>query len=146
MPVTMPKRGTSLARRSRWLVVGVAVVVAGTACDDGPSDITMTVTIDGPADVEIPAGSQLEVSLVDISLADAPAAVLDETTEPITSIPVDVTLSYDAGEIDDHHMYAIQARVEDADGNLVLITDTAELVITNDGPTDHTTVTLVGLA
>ena len=145
MSKTARCRPGGLGRASTIALVTIIGCLALVGCsgDDGPE--TLTVTIDGPADVEIPAGSQLHVELVDISLADAPAAVLSEADRDVSTVPVDVALGYDPTEIDDRHMYAIQARVEDADGNLVLITDTAELVLTNNAPTDRTTVTLVGL-
>jgi len=134
-------------RRRRAPTIAIAMVgcLGLVACSDDDPSRTLTVTIDGPAEVEIPAGSALQVELVDISVADAPAAVIDGDRRIVTSLPVEVVLDYDRREIDGDHMYAIEARVEDADGNLVLITDTADLVLTGDRPADNTTVTLVGL-
>ncbi len=76
------------------------------------------------------------VTLADVSLADAPAQVID--TQVITGVrapPIAFSLSYDPAKIIPNHTYAVSARIE-VDGKLRFITDTHHPVITNGAPTN----------
>lgn len=79
----------------------------------------------------------VEVSLVDVSRADAPAITL--ASEQIVSagrqVPLPFKLLYDAGQIDARYTYAVQSRIT-VDGELQFISTTQVPVITNDSPTE----------
>jgi hypothetical protein len=76
----------------------------------------------------------IEVQLLDVSVADAPAAVISlQRIRNPGQIPVHFRLEYAAASIDDTHRYTVQARIFEGD-QLVFATDTAYPVITEGNP------------
>ncbi|WP_085715713.1 YbaY family lipoprotein [Pseudomonas sp. B28(2017)] len=72
--------------------------------------------------IALPPTAILSVSLQDISLADAPAKVIDEQRGPVISqVPLPFKLSYDPLQVEPNHRYSINARIE-VDGKLLFIT------------------------
>jgi len=72
--------------------------------------------------IALPPNAVLSVSLQDISLADAPAKVIDEQRGPVKGqVPLPFHLSYDPAQIEPNHRYSINARIE-VDGKLLFIT------------------------
>jgi putative lipoprotein len=72
--------------------------------------------------IALPPTATLSVSLQDISLADAPAKVIDEQRGPIKGqVPLPFHLTYDPQKIEPNHRYSINARIE-VDGKLLFIT------------------------
>jgi putative lipoprotein len=72
--------------------------------------------------IALPPTAVLSVSLQDISLADAPAKVIDEQRAPVNGqVPLPFKLSYDPLQIEPNHRYSINARIE-VDGKLLFIT------------------------
>ncbi|MFW0754649.1 YbaY family lipoprotein [Pseudomonas sp. H11T01] len=71
--------------------------------------------------IALPPTATLSVSLQDVSLADAPAIVLDEQSGPIKGqVPLPFHLSYDPSQVKPGHRYSVSARIE-VDGKLVFI-------------------------
>ncbi|MBV4464284.1 putative lipoprotein [Pseudomonas sp. F-14 TE3623] len=72
--------------------------------------------------IALPPNATLSVSLQDVSLADAPAVVLDEQKGPVKGqVPLPFHLSYDPAQVKPGHRYSVSARIE-VDGNLMFIT------------------------
>ncbi|MCF4997798.1 hypothetical protein GIW70_23900 [Pseudomonas syringae] len=72
--------------------------------------------------IALPPNATLSVSLQDVSLADAPAVVLDEQKGPVKGqVPLPFHLSYDAAQVKPGHRYSISARIE-VNGELMFIT------------------------
>ncbi|MGJ7518317.1 YbaY family lipoprotein [Pseudomonas baetica] len=72
--------------------------------------------------IALPQNAILSVSLQDISLADAPAKVIDEQRGPVKGqVPLPFHLSYNPEKIEPNHRYSINARIE-VDGKLLFIT------------------------
>lgn len=72
--------------------------------------------------IALPPSATLSVSLQDVSLADAPAVVLDEQRGPVKGqVPLPFHLSYDPNQVKPGHRYAVSARIE-VDGQLMFIT------------------------
>ncbi|TWC22162.1 MULTISPECIES: YbaY family lipoprotein [unclassified Pseudomonas] len=72
--------------------------------------------------IALPPTATLRVSLQDVSLADAPAVVLDEQSGLIKGqVPLPFRLSYDPAQVKPGHRYAVSARIE-VDGQLMFIT------------------------
>jgi uncharacterized lipoprotein YbaY len=84
----------------------------------------------------LPADALVEVSLLDISKQDVATAVLNQQIIPLNGqqLPVDFNLGYDMAVIDPAGTYSVQARVLQADGKLLYISQQAYPVITNDSP------------
>ena len=58
----------------------------------------------------------VQVELVDLSRADAPAVVLaEETIRPEHQVPIPFELVYDRSKIDPARRYGVQARITDGD-------------------------------
>ncbi|WP_095108121.1 YbaY family lipoprotein [Pseudomonas sp. Irchel 3E20] len=72
--------------------------------------------------IALPPNATLSVSLQDVSLADAPARVLDQQSGPIKGqVPLPFHLTYDPLLVEPGHRYSVSARIE-ADGKLLFIT------------------------
>ena len=72
--------------------------------------------------IALPPSATLSVSLQDISLADAPAKIIDEQRGPVKGqVPLAFHLSYDPLKIEPNHRYSVSARIE-VDGQLMFIT------------------------
>ena len=72
--------------------------------------------------IALPPSATLSVSLQDVSLADAPAVVLDEQKDPVKGqVPLPFHLSYDPAQVKPGHRYSVSARIE-VNGELMFIT------------------------
>ena len=72
--------------------------------------------------IALPPTATLSVSLQDVSLADAPAVVLDEQSGPVKGqVPLPFHLSYDPAQVKPGHRYSVSARIE-VDVELMFIT------------------------
>ena len=71
----------------------------------------------------------------DTSYADAVAELVAEQviTDP-GQVPISFEVDYDPGDIDSGNTYSVSARIEEADGRLAFINDTAYDVITRGNP------------
>ncbi len=103
--------------------------------NSGSNKATVTGTVTYRQRVAMPPGAVVEVSLLDVSRADAPAVVLDkQEIKPTTQVPIPFTLNYDPAQIDERHAYAVQARIL-VEGKLWFINTTRRAVITRGNPT-----------
>ncbi|MDE1195347.1 MAG: YbaY family lipoprotein [Pseudomonas sp.] len=69
----------------------------------------------------LPPTAVLEVSLQDVSLADAPAQTLSSQKGPIKGqVPLPFHLTYDQKQVKPGHTYSVSARIE-VDGKLLMI-------------------------
>ena len=88
--------------------------------------------------IALPPNAIIEVSLQDVSKADAPAKVLDSVKIPSAGrqVPVPFTLRYDPSQIDERYTYTVSARIT-VDGVLTWISKTHNPVLTRGAPTDN---------
>lgn len=86
--------------------------------------------------IALPPNALIEVSLADVSRADAPARILSTQTIEAggRQVPFAFELPYDPAQIDSRYSYAVQARIT-VDGQLRFINTTRTSVITNGSPT-----------
>jgi len=100
----------------------------------GQSTAMVTGTVTYRQRIAMPPGVIVEVTLSDVSLADAPAVVLArEEIKPTTQVPIPFTLKYDASQIDQTHSYAVSARIL-VEGKLWFTSTARYLVITHGNP------------
>jgi len=72
--------------------------------------------------IALPPAATLSVSLLDVSLADAPSVTLAEQKGPVNGqVPLPFHLSYDPAQVKPGHSYSVSARIE-LDGKLLFIT------------------------
>lgn len=97
--------------------------------------------------IAIAPNATIEVNLLDVSRADAPATTLAsmKMTADGRQVPFPFELLYDAKQIDSRYTYAVQSRIM-VDGELQFISTTQIPVITNGNPTEgiEVQVDLVG--
>ena len=120
------------------LIAPLALVVA--ACSSMPGDAAPSTQVDVTASyrerIMLTPGHVLTVRVEDVSLMDAPARVMAETTQPLDGRgpPYAVTLSVPNSQIDPRHTYAVRAEIRDPAGALRFTTDTRHSVLTNGAP------------
>ena len=103
------------------LLLGLTVLLG--ACST--MNATPQATLDGEVyyleRIGLPNTATYEVSLQDVSLADAPAVTLAKQSGQVKGqIPLPFHLTYDPAEIKPGHRYAISARIEN-NGRLLFI-------------------------
>lgn len=129
--------------------IGVAMLLALAGCEapkatDADENAAHVETIRGTVSyherMALPPEARIEVSLVDVSLADAPSTTIAVTEiRPQGQVPVPYELSYDPGRIEERHRYALQARITSGD-ELLFITTTMNPILT--GSADNTALVL----
>jgi len=81
-------------------------------------------TIDLQNGSELAPNTVIEVSLADVSLADAPMKVISKKRiNPAQALPFPFLLEYDPKLIIPRHSYAVSARIQSFDGKLLWIND-----------------------
>lgn len=110
------------------LIITVLAVVSG-----GPlmaDEATVRGTAAYRERIALPPGAILEVTLEDVSLADAPAKELGSVSiEDPGNPPFEFEIAYDPAQIDDRHTYAVRATIRLAE-KLIFTTDTTYPVLT----------------
>ncbi|MBE9066411.1 YbaY family lipoprotein [Leptolyngbya cf. ectocarpi LEGE 11479] len=124
------------------LTVEVAIATSGEqtiTIDDVPqqTDETITGTVSYRPRIALPSDAVIDISLVDVSRADAPTITL--SSQKIVSggrqVPFPFTLLYDPEQISPGLSYAVQSRIT-IDGDLKFVTTTQFPVITNGHPNE----------
>ena len=115
------------------LAVAASCGVAGSVLGTG-SSVTGTVTYS--EQIELTPGATLIVQIRDTSYADASAELIAEQviSDP-GQVPIKFEVSYDRDDIDSRNTYSVSARIEESDGRLAFVNDTAYDVITRGNPT-----------
>jgi putative lipoprotein len=81
-------------------------------------------TLDLQNGSELPPNTVIEVSLADVSLADAPMKVITKKRiNPAQALPIHFSLEYDPKLIILGHSYAVSARIQSVEGKLLWIND-----------------------
>lgn len=108
------ERGLLIGRRTAMaLMVGVSLTsMAGMALADGT---TITGNVVYRERMLLPAGALATVRLEDVSLADAPARVMAETSVPAQTSPTAFSLDYDPSQFEAGHTYAWRASIRAGD-------------------------------
>ena len=112
--------------------IALALSLAACASTGVPAERTVAVTgsIAYRERIALPPTAQIEVRLDDVSRADAPATNM--ATQSFAGegkqVPFAFTLTVDRADIDPRHSYAVSARITDAGGKLMFITDTRNSV------------------
>ena len=115
----------------RTVFLGLSTLVLA-ACATTPAEqpVTVTGSITYRERIALPPTAQVEITLADVSLADAPARTLAQQafTADGRQVPFAFSLTVDQRPLDPRHSYAVSARISDASGRLMFITDTRNSV------------------
>jgi len=123
-------------------LLGVVLVLAGCASvpvvpasGGGAATGQVTGSVTYRERIALPPTAVVQVSLVDVSRADAPAVLITEQViRPAgRQVPFEFALAYDESRILPAHTFAVQVRIEDG-GRLLFISDTMHPVITRGAP------------
>ena len=107
-----------------------------------PSVAMVTGTITYRERIALSPEAVIEVKLLDVSRADAPAITIGEQIiENPGQVPVSFEIEYTPADIDSRFTYVVQARITQNE-ELAFITDTRYSVITRDSPT-HVDMVLI---
>ena len=123
---------------SQWAQVGGLAVAALLAAAYGcsPSMETVSGTVSYRERIALTPDAVLEVVLVDVSRADAPAEVLGrQVIESPGQVPISFSIEYDPAQLQGNPTYAVQARIREGD-QLRWVSTESYLVIAGDHPTE----------
>ena len=125
-------------RETAILLVAMAGLVAascgvGVPLLGGRSSVSGTVTY--RERIALTPDAKLIVQIRDTSYADAAAELIAEQviSDP-GQVPIKFDVDYDPDDIDSGNVYSVSARIEESDGRLAFINDTAYDVITRGNP------------
>lgn len=108
------------------LAVGIALMVPASA--SAASTITGTATYDDRS--ALPPDATLEVTVEDVSLADAPARVIGRLVlTPAGQVPIRFEVPYEDAAVQANHSYSVRARIT-LDGRLLYTTTRFTPVLT----------------
>jgi putative lipoprotein len=115
------------------LAVGMVAAPLLAACATIPpaeQPVSVTGSITYRERMALPPTAQVEVTLADVSLMDAPSKTIAQQsfTADGRQVPFAFTLTVDQRQLDPRHSYAVSARITDASGRLMFITDTRNSV------------------
>lgn len=119
-------QGSSQEKVTRVVMTGLATIK--------PAN-TVTGTVTYRQRIALPPNATVEVTLADVSRADAAAIVIDRQTIVTKGkqVPIPFTLNYDPNTIIPNHNYAVSARIL-VDGQLRWVSTTRNSVITLGNP------------
>ena len=122
-----------MVRIARLLAVGMITAPLLAACATVPpaeQPVSVTGSITYRERIALPPTAQVEITLSDVSLMDAPSKTIAQQsfTADGRQVPFAFTLTVDQRRLDPRHSYAVAARITDASGKLMFITDTRNSV------------------
>ncbi len=116
----------------RTIFLGLSALTLSACASTAPAERTIAVTgsVTYRERIALPPTAQIEVTLADVSLADAPSRTLASQRFGAEGrqVPFAFALTVDRADLDPRHSYAVSARITDADGKLMFITDTRNSV------------------
>ena len=126
-------------RFSRSRLVGIAAVIIGSlaACQsEDAAERVLSGTVTYRERMALPSDAVVEVSLVDVTQADAGMPVIAATTvrPDGRQVPLPFELQYDPGNIEPDRSYAVRASIR-SDSRLLFTTHQAVPVLTQGRPT-----------
>ena len=132
----------------RTMVLGLSALTLSACASTAPAGQTIAVTgsVTYRERIALPPTARIEVKLDDVSLADAPSRTLasQRFAAEGKQVPFAFALTIDRADLDPRHSYAVSARITDASGKLMFITDTRNSVTFTSGSTvDMGVLTLV---
>lgn len=126
---------TLISRRSLTGLMALALVTPAGSAIAAPTTLRGTVFF--RERIALPRTAIVEVRLLDVSLADAPARTIAETRLRAHRNPIRYTLRFDRAQIEPRRTYALQARITDGE-RLLFINTTRHTVFA--GGANNTTI------
>ncbi len=121
-----------MVRIARALALSLTALPLAACATLGPVEQPVSVTgqITYRERMALPPTAQIEIQLADVSLMDAPSRTIAQQsfTADGRQVPFAFSLTVDESKLDPRNSYAVSARITDASGRLMFITDTRNSV------------------
>lgn len=121
-----------MARFTRSHALALATLPLAGCATIMPSEqpVSVTGSITYRERMALPPTAQVEVTLADVSLMDAPSTTIAQQsfTADGRQVPFAFSLTVDQRRLDPRRSYAVAARISDASGRLMFVTDTRNSV------------------
>lgn len=122
-----------MVRFTRTLALSLFALPLAACATLMPSEqpVSVTGSIAYRERIALPPTAQVEITLADVSLMDAPSRTIAQQsfTADGRQVPFPFTLTVDQRRLDPRGSYAVSARITDASGKLMFITDTRNSVV-----------------
>ncbi|OWR00262.1 YbaY family lipoprotein [Sphingopyxis witflariensis] len=117
-----------MVRIARALALSLVTLPLAACATLGPSEQAVSVTgsIAYRERIALPPTAQVEIQLADVSLMDAPSRTIAQQsfTADGRQVPFAFSLTVDQNKLDPRGRYSVSARITDASGKLMFISDT----------------------
>ncbi len=117
-----------MVRIARTVALSLATLPLAACATIMPSEEPVSVTgnISYRERMALPPTAQVEIQLADVSLMDAPSRTIAQQsfTADGRQVPFAFSLTVDQRKLDPRRRYSVSARITDASGKLMFITDT----------------------
>ena len=115
-----------LARNLALALATLPLAACATLMPPSEEPVSVTGSITYRERMALPPTAQVEIQLADVSLMDAPSKTIAQQsfTADGRQVPFAFSLTVDERKIDPRGRYAVSARITDASGKLMFITDT----------------------
>ena len=121
-----------MVRIARALALSLIALPLAACATLGPSEQPVSVTgqITYRERMALPPTAQIEIQLSDVSLLDASSRTIAQQsfTADGRQVPFAFSLTVDQNKLEPRNSYAVSARITDASGRLMFITDTRNSV------------------
>ncbi|HEY9036792.1 MAG TPA: YbaY family lipoprotein [Pseudomonadales bacterium] len=133
-------------RAASLILLVLLTACAGSQPPESPQG-TLSGTVSYRERIALDSNTVLQVTLEDVSRADAPSLVISEYREPVNAqVPVPFALHYDPQMIQANHRYTLRAKLLSADGAVLFISDTHIPVLTEGHPAHDVHIALVAVS
>ncbi len=125
------------------LLFSGATITLAQKKEDAPKKVAVTGTIEFKGDAKFEAETVANVTIRDVSIADAPAPIIgQQLIKDLKKFPISFEVEYDPAKIDQRLMYSVGVRIE-TKGRLDYINDTAILIISRNNPISDVKVPVI---
>lgn len=116
--ITRPATAPAAASPASSATVDLSEVPAGWRVLSG--------RVRAPRDVRLPAGSTVSVAIEDVTRLDAPSRTVLNVSFPATRLSAPYQMQFNPVRLSPRRVYAVTARVKDANGRLIYRTTTRQ--------------------
>lgn len=115
-----------IARAAALSFVTLPLAACATLMPPSEEPVSVTGSITYRERMALPPTAQVEIQLADVSLMDAPSKTIAQQsfTADGRQVPFAFSLTVDQRKLDPRGRYSVSARITDASGKLMFITDT----------------------
>jgi len=115
--------------------LALALLAFAAACASPSGTAQLTGTVSYRERIALPEAALVRVTLLDVSLLDAPERVIaEQEIHPTAQVPIPFTLPFERAAIDPGRRYGLRASIADATGRVLWATAVAHPVLSGGAP------------